>query len=130
MLLYIIFLSIFVLGIIYKDKIKYVFNISLVAVDFLKKMYFAHKCYLDNNINYFVVRDINKKLFYIPTDNPRKYIGKKVYLIKNGDEIDITQKPGIPYFITASDLGGNKIIIKDLFGKEIKTFTENKIPIF
>jgi len=130
MIFYIILFLLGVISIVYKENVIKYFNIFLTVCRFLKNMFFDKKCYIEDNYNYIIVKDINKNLFYIPKDNVKKYIGKKVYLIKNNTEINITQKLGIPYFITAKDLGGNKIIIKDLFGHEIKVFDENKIPFF
>ena len=53
---------------------------------------------------------------------------KKVYLIKGEEKIELTQKPGIPYLICASDLGGSSIIVEDLDGNVTNTFGENEIP--
>ena len=36
----------------------------------------------------------------------------KVYLVKGEERIDINQQPGIPYFVTARLLGGDKIIVE------------------
>lgn len=40
-----------------------------------------------------------------------KYLNIHLFLIRHGEKIEITQQLGIPYFITAADLGGEKIEI-------------------
>lgn len=57
-----------------------------------------------------------------------RYLGKKVYLEKGDELIDITQKPGVPYTVAASDLGGEWIVVKDRDGKTIKRFSSQEIP--
>ncbi len=50
----------------------------------------------------------------IPYDNTksRHMRRKKVYLIRKGDKIEITHKPGIPYLLSSKDMGGDKIIVE------------------
>ena len=69
---------------------------------------------------------------YVPYDRRKSttMLTKKVYLIKNEEKIDISQKPGIPYLVSASQLGGTSIIIEDLYGEIVKTYSENEVPIF
>lgn len=37
----------------------------------------------------------------------------KVYLLRDGAKIDITQQPGMPYFVTAAELGGTGYEVYD-----------------
>lgn len=67
---------------------------------------------------------------YVPYDRRKStsMLRKKVYLLKEGEKIDITQKPGIPYLVSAEMLGGETIIIEDSEGNEIRSFLKNEIP--
>jgi hypothetical protein len=56
-----------------------------------------------------------------------------VYLIKNNQRINITQQSGIPYLVTADELGGNSIEVETIDGDffkidkyEVLGFIENK----
>ena len=53
---------------------------------------------------------------------------KEVKLVlEDNTEVDITHKPGVPYTLSANEMGGNKIVIfKD--GKVIKEYFGNEIP--
>ena len=53
---------------------------------------------------------------------------KKVFLIKDGSRIEISQKPGIPYLICANDLGGQSIEVENMDGDVIHVYSENDIP--
>lgn len=55
---------------------------------------------------------------------------KKVYLLKGDQRIDISQKPGIPYLVSADQLGGEKIVVEDLSGDVIQIFGRDKVPNF
>ena len=51
----------------------------------------------------------------------------KVYLVKDGERVEITQQPGIPYMVSARMLGGEKIIIvKD--NNVQKEYKNDEIP--
>lgn len=50
----------------------------------------------------------------------------KVFLIKGEEKIDITQQPGIPYLMTASMLGGDKIILEK--GDTVIEYGPDQIP--
>lgn len=81
----------------------------------IKFMYFGSQCKI-----------------YVPYD--RKLVSKmsssKIYLEKeNGEKITLSQKPGIPFLVTPSQLGGNKITIHKNSG-EVFTFIEDQIPTF
>lgn len=54
-----------------------------------------------------------KYLLYLPYDSRlmARMSGHQALLIKDGIEIDITQQPGIPYLVTATELGGSEIKI-------------------
>ena len=54
---------------------------------------------------------------------------KRFYLMKNGEKIELKQKPGIPYLVSANHLEGQSIIVEDLEGNIIQTFSESEIPI-
>ena len=62
----------------------------------------------------------------------RNMLRKQVFLIRTNENEDeqwneITHKPGIPYLLSAKDMGGIKIIIvKD--GETIKEYSEDEIP--
>ena len=57
----------------------------------------------------------------------RAMLRKKVFLIRDDDRIEITHKPGVPYSLSAKDMGGNKIIVtKD--NRTIKEYTDIEIP--
>lgn len=53
---------------------------------------------------------------------------KKVFLIKEDQKIDISQKPGIPYLVSAEDLGGEKIIVENLDGEIVHSYSGKEIP--
>ena len=67
---------------------------------------------------------------YVPYNRKKSTImlRRRVFLIKKGEKIDISQKPGVPYMICAADLGGESIIVEDLEGEAVHTFTEKEIP--
>lgn len=68
---------------------------------------------------------------YVPYNKNlvRKMTGTKVILFdKNGKEIDITQKPGIPYSFSAQQLGGKYIHVQ--LKDDIKILKEDEIPTF
>lgn len=50
----------------------------------------------------------------IPYDRTksRAMLRKKVYLIRGNDKIEITHKPGVPYLLSAKDMGGNNIVVE------------------
>lgn len=68
----------------------------------------------------------------------RKMLRKKVFLVRlvsnevsnenpAEERIEITHKPGIPYLLSAHDMGGTKIIVtKD--GNIIQEYSEHEIP--
>lgn len=76
---------------------------------------------------------------YLPYDRKitTDMVRRKVFLIREKKEqdnktitekIDISQKPGIPYVVTAAQLGGSYIVIEDHEGNLICKYTENEIP--
>lgn len=52
--------------------------------------------------------------------------GHQAFLIKDGQRIDITQQSGVPYLVSASDLGGSEIIIEH--NEKVYQFVNNEIP--
>ena len=67
---------------------------------------------------------------YVPYDRKKStpMLRKKVYLIKGEEKIDISQKPGIPYIVSAQDLGGESIIVENLDGQVVFKFEKDQIP--
>lgn len=59
------------------------------------------------------------------TRNKHKFY--KMLLVKGDQEIDITHLPGIPYYLTAKDLGGDSII-KRLNDEDVFKFDLDEIP--
>lgn len=55
----------------------------------------------------------------------------QVFLImKTGTELNITQPPGIPYMVSAKDMGGKGIRIINLDTRKNKIYEEDEIPFF
>lgn len=69
---------------------------------------------------------------YVPYDRRKStaMLRKKVYLIKDNEKVELSQKPGVPFMVTPSQLGGQAIIFEDMEGNVLKTFTEDEIPVF
>ena len=69
---------------------------------------------------------------YIPYDRRKSVsmLRKRVFLLKDDQKEDMTQKPGVPYLVSAKDLGGDSIIVEDLSGEFLKSYTEDEIPGF
>jgi len=67
---------------------------------------------------------------YVPYNRRKttKMLRTKVFLLKGEEKIDITQKPGIPYLVSAKDLGGEMIIVEDKGGNVLYTFKDEEIP--
>ena len=74
-------------------------------------------------------RDNESYMLNIPfkRDLIRKMSGSKAYLVKDDQQINITQQPGIAYNVTARELGGNKIIVRK--GDNIMEFGPDEIPM-
>ena len=70
---------------------------------------------------------------FVPYDRNKSssMLRKKVFLMKeDGNKIDISQKPGVPYLISADHLGGTQILVENLSGEIIKTFHSSEVPGF
>ena len=69
---------------------------------------------------------------YVPYNRKKStsMLRKRVYLIKDGEKLNISQKPGIPYLICADDLGGESIIIENLDGDIVRTYKKDEVPNF
>lgn len=67
---------------------------------------------------------------YLPYDRNKStsMLTKKVFLIKENEKIDITQKPGIPYLVSAEQLGGESIVVENRDGDVLYTYEKDKIP--
>ncbi len=76
----------------------------------------------------------NGRTFFINVPYVQQIYGKmsvrRAYLIRNGKEVEITQQPGIPYSVDANELGGDKIIFKDLSGDICWEFGKKQILQF
>ena len=70
---------------------------------------------------------------FVPYDRNKStsMLRKKVFLMKeDGNKLDISQKPGVPYIISAAHLGGTQIIVENLSGEVIKAFEASEVPGF
>ena len=70
---------------------------------------------------------------FVPYDRNKSssMLRKKVFLMKeDGNKLDISQKPGVPYLVSADHLGGTQIIVENLSGEIIKTFHSSEVPGF
>jgi len=67
---------------------------------------------------------------YLPYDRRKStsMLRKKVFLIKGEEKKEISQKPGIPYLVSANMLGGDSINIEDFDGNIIHTYSGEEIP--
>ena len=67
---------------------------------------------------------------YVPYDRRKSssMLSKKVYLVQGDMKIDISQKPGIPYLVSASQLGGTHIMVEDLSQVVLKIYEADEIP--
>ena len=68
---------------------------------------------------------------FVPYDRSKSssMLRKKVFLVQeNGDRFDISQKPGVPYLVSADHLGGKQIVVENLSGETVKCFESNDIP--
>ncbi len=52
---------------------------------------------------------------------------RNAYLVKGEERIEITHKPGIPYMISAKEMGGEKIIV-DKDGIVLKEYGADDVP--
>lgn len=62
----------------------------------------------------------------LPFNSSNRFKLDKFYLLKDEEEIEITHMPGIPYFLTAEQMGG-RIIVKRNIETEVNFF-KNEIP--
>ena len=69
---------------------------------------------------------------FVPYDRRKSLnmLTMKVYLIKNGEKIEITQKAGIPYLICAKDMGGEEIIAENIDASYVKRFDKEERPMY
>ena len=67
---------------------------------------------------------------YVPYDRRKSssMLSKKVYLVQGDIKTDISQKPGIPYLVSASQLGGTHIMVEDLSSVVLKIYEADEIP--
>ena len=67
---------------------------------------------------------------FVPYDRSKStsLLRKKVFLLKDEHKIDISQKPGIPYLVSAEDMGGQQIVVEDFSGEVMKRYNGNEIP--
>ena len=70
---------------------------------------------------------------FVPYDRSKSssMLRKKVFLLKmSGEKIDITQKPGVPYLVSAEHLNGTSIVVENLSGDVVRTFDCTEIPSY
>ena len=69
---------------------------------------------------------------YVPYNrrNSSIMLTKNIYLVKKGEKTLLNQNPGIPFMVSASDLGGEEILVEDKEGNIIKRFEQDEIPRF
>lgn len=67
---------------------------------------------------------------YLPyrSNKSRVMLTRRFFLIKGEEKIELIQKPGIPFLVNASDLGGDKIIEEDLEGEIINVYEKEDVP--
>ena len=67
---------------------------------------------------------------FVPYDRNKSssMLRKKVFLIQGDGKIDITQKPGVPYLVSAEDLNGTSIVVENLSGDVVRTFDCTLVP--
>lgn len=73
-----------------------------------------------------------KESVYIPYNRRMSstMLTKNIYLIKNGEKTLLNQNPGVPFMVSAEDLGGDEIIVEDKEGNILIKFNKDQIPIF
>lgn len=85
-----------------------------------------------NDYSAIITYDYNGNSYDINIPFNRKYVlpmsDLKVKLILNGKEIDITQQPGIPYLLSAGELGGDKLLIINTASGSTKYYESNECP--
>jgi len=83
-----------------------------------------------NSVKISYIRTGQEEHIYLPFRrmNRVKHTGHKAYLIKDDEMKDVSQCAGIPYFITAKDLGGSEIHL--YYQDQILKFGPNDIPCF
>lgn len=77
--------------------------------------------YTHNNKIYRIIIPYNRRRI-------RSMSQHQVFLVKGNDRVDITHQPGIPYLITAEEMGGDSIIILDESNNIIKELDKTSIP--
>lgn len=85
----------------------------------------------DNHVNITYYFNGNFHNLRLPHNPKNKIKMHQMILVKNDNneyiEIDITHKHGLPYYLSAKDLGGHKIIHKK--GDDIiQEFVDNELP--
>ena len=112
-------------------------NISNIFSGIVKFMIILFDFYQDTiyigdkygEIKYY--RDHNEEKIYVPF-NRDKILGMKnvkCYLgFNNGDEVEITQKAGIPYLVNAENLGGDNIYAVNNLTTERRDYGKYGVP--
>lgn len=72
-------------------------------------------------------RNGTESYVYLPYDRRKmaRNVGKEVILVKDGERTNITQHAGLPYFVTAQQLGGDYVEIHS--DGEIRRLEPNQI---
>lgn len=88
----------------------------------------------------FVHQGRESKIYLPYNDNSiGRTLTKRFFLItqkegENGETVverhELEQKPGIPFLVSAGDLGGEQIVMEDLEGETLKVFNKWEVPTF
>ena len=67
---------------------------------------------------------------YVPYDRKRRgqMVRHNVYLLKGEEKINISQKPGVKYMVSAKDLGGDMIVVEDKDSKVLHVYKDDEVP--
>ncbi len=119
---------------LYKSRLKGILSIIRMANTITGNNKYSYlsmnDSYLSASLVY--IRDGKQYILNIPYN---KYIRGKmfkfnVYLMKDGNEINVTQQPGIPYLVTAKELGGDNFVLFNKLTRKKYILAEDKIPSF
>ncbi len=121
--------AIVLFGILFRKRLLFLYRLSSIKLPTASASKFvinstgtsALITYNRDNESYILNIAFNRELI-------RKMSGSKVYLVMGDKQVNITQQPGIPYSVTARELGGEKIILRK--GDKMVEFGLDEIPIF
>ena len=72
----------------------------------------------------------NTNSIYIPYNRRlvTKMLNTRAFLLKGEDKIEITHKPGVPYLVSAKQMGGDMIVIENKEGHVLNCYKDDEIP--